>query len=105
MSPLNFFLHLPIIINWCLHRGRRHCFAAEEQQSRHWPIARLARLRAPEYPSRHLLILPMADSFPADGNGCEQNQEYPNHFIFALNQLWVTANCNLIAYVFNGCHR
>jgi hypothetical protein len=27
--------------------------------------------------------------------------EYTNQFIFALNPLWVTANCNLIAYVYN----
>jgi thiol-disulfide isomerase/thioredoxin len=36
----------------------------------------------------------------ADGN-VVQNQEYPNQFIFELNSAWVTANCNIIAYVFS----
>jgi thiol-disulfide isomerase/thioredoxin len=29
------------------------------------------------------------------------NQEYTNQFIFDLNAAWVTANCNLIAYIYN----
>lgn len=30
-----------------------------------------------------------------------QNQEYANPFVFELNTAWVTANCNIIAYVYS----
>ena len=36
----------------------------------------------------------------ADGM-VQTGAEYTNHFIFPLNPLWVAANCNLIAYVYN----